>query len=294
MSHQPVGHCHSQSCTDRTTDQRSPTRTGPCRVPSRRPCPDRSEPAGSSHQRPCCVGADAESPATGPNPAGRPGGPTPHAAAGHRARLQTGLLGDQLIRRRRIRPLGEGHSLTDAPTAPPRHPRRAGADGCHPSQITAPTPTAGRATAVAMTDQPTDRTTSSEASQQRVGLCGGSDAATKLEPRRLVDLGAATVNQLAQDLQDPAMPPEINRLGRTIWNWRAQIADWHAARVTNAATEAAILWSASNAPPSDSPTSTTTGSEPCYTPANPTGRSSTPSLPPETRRAGFVRPRRGV
>ena len=31
------------------------------------------------------------------------------------------------------------------------------------------------------------------------------------------DLGAATVNQLAQDLQDPAMPPEINRLGRTIW-----------------------------------------------------------------------------
>ena len=58
-------------------------------------------------------------------------------------------------------------------------------------------------------------------------------------PRRLVDLGAATVNQLAQDLQDPAMPPEINRLGRTIWNWRAQIANWHAARVTNAATEAA-------------------------------------------------------
>ena len=29
-------------------------------------------------------------------------------------------------------------------------------------------------------------------------------------------VGAATVNQLAQDLQDPAMPPEINRLGRTI------------------------------------------------------------------------------
>ena len=53
------------------------------------------------------------------------------------------------------------------------------------------------------------------------------------------DLGAATVNQLAQDLQDPAMPPEINRLGRTIWNWRHQIANWHAARVTNAATETA-------------------------------------------------------
>ena len=53
------------------------------------------------------------------------------------------------------------------------------------------------------------------------------------------EVGAATVNQLAQDLQDPAMPPEINRLGRTISNWRHQIANWHAARVTNAATEAA-------------------------------------------------------
>ena len=52
------------------------------------------------------------------------------------------------------------------------------------------------------------------------------------------EVGAATVNQLAQDLQDPAMPAEINRLGRTIWNWRHQIANWHAARVTNAATEA--------------------------------------------------------
>ena len=39
--------------------------------------------------------------------------------------------------------------------------------------------------------------------------------------------------------KDPAMPPEINRLGRTISNWRHQIANWHAARVTNAATEAA-------------------------------------------------------
>ena len=41
------------------------------------------------------------------------------------------------------------------------------------------------------------------------------------------------------------MPPEINRLGRTIWNWRHQIANWHAARVTNAATEGIILWSVS-------------------------------------------------
>ena len=41
------------------------------------------------------------------------------------------------------------------------------------------------------------------------------------------------------------MPTEINRLGRTIWRWRRQISNWHAARVTNAATEAAILWSVS-------------------------------------------------
>ena len=62
----------SQSCTDRTTGQRSRRRTGPCWVRSRRPCRDRSDLAGSSHQRPCCAGIDAESPATGPDPAGRP------------------------------------------------------------------------------------------------------------------------------------------------------------------------------------------------------------------------------
>ena len=51
--------------------------------------------------------------------------------------------------------------------------------------------------------------------------------------------GAATGAQLASDLQDPAMPTEINRLGRTISRWRTQIANWHTAQVTNAATEAA-------------------------------------------------------
>ena len=51
--------------------------------------------------------------------------------------------------------------------------------------------------------------------------------------------GAATVAQLARDLQDPGLPEEINRLGRTIWTWRTQISNWHAARVTNAPTEAA-------------------------------------------------------
>ena len=51
--------------------------------------------------------------------------------------------------------------------------------------------------------------------------------------------GADTVEQLACDLQDPGMPDEINRLGRTLWTWRHQIANWHKARVTNAAAEAA-------------------------------------------------------
>ena len=59
------------------------------------------------------------------------------------------------------------------------------------------------------------------------------------------EVGAATVNQLAADLQEPGMPAEINRLGRTIATWRTQISNRHAARVTNAPTEAAILWSVS-------------------------------------------------
>ena len=54
------------------------------------------------------------------------------------------------------------------------------------------------------------------------------------------ELGAATVDQFASDLQDPGLPAEVNRLGRTLRRWRAQVANWHAARVTNAATEAAI------------------------------------------------------
>ena len=35
------------------------------------------------------------------------------------------------------------------------------------------------------------------------------------------------------------MPAETNRLGRTIMRWREPISNWHAARATNAATEAA-------------------------------------------------------
>ncbi|MCQ3806647.1 MAG: transposase [Acidimicrobiia bacterium] len=50
---------------------------------------------------------------------------------------------------------------------------------------------------------------------------------------------AQTVNQLAEDFQDPWLPEEINRLGRTLWSWRTQISNWRKAKVTNAATEAA-------------------------------------------------------
>ena len=47
------------------------------------------------------------------------------------------------------------------------------------------------------------------------------------------------MNQLAKDLQNPGMPAETNRLGRTLWTWRHQISNWHTAKVTNAAAEAA-------------------------------------------------------
>ena len=50
-------------------------------------------------------------------------------------------------------------------------------------------------------------------------------------------LGAATVAEIAREFQDPDLPPEINRLGRTIWTWRTQISNWHAARVSNGPTE---------------------------------------------------------
>ncbi|MCQ3808046.1 MAG: transposase [Acidimicrobiia bacterium] len=58
-------------------------------------------------------------------------------------------------------------------------------------------------------------------------------------------VGAETVDQLAADLQEPWLPEEVNRLGRTLWRWRTEISNWHKPRVTNAATEAAITCSAS-------------------------------------------------
>ena len=96
-----------------------------------------------------------------------------------------------------------------------------------------------------------------------------------------------------EEFADPSLPEENNRLGRTLYRWKAEIANWHVARVTNAATDGGrpptTSPNASNASPTGSPTSPTTGSAPCSMPANPTGRYSTPSLHPETRSAGIRR-----
>ena len=95
------------------------------------------------------------------------------------------------------------------------------------------------------------------------------------------------MNQLAADLQDPGQPEEINRLGRTITAWRTQISNWHAARVTNAPTEAAnnLIKRVKRAA-----FGFTNFDNFCSMPANPTGRSSKPSLRPKTRRAPYVIP----
>lgn len=50
--------------------------------------------------------------------------------------------------------------------------------------------------------------------------------------------GAQWVEQLAGDFQSPAMPEEINQLGRTLRRWYHEITNWFKARVTNGPTEA--------------------------------------------------------
>jgi len=52
------------------------------------------------------------------------------------------------------------------------------------------------------------------------------------------DLAGEFVGQLADDLQDDSMPPELQSLGGTIARWRHQIVAWHRARVSNGPTEA--------------------------------------------------------
>ena len=58
---------------------------------------------------------------------------------------------------------------------------------------------------------------------------------------RIPDRGLAleTLDELSRDLRDETFSPELNKLGRTLSAWRAQITNWHRSRVTNGPTEAA-------------------------------------------------------
>ena len=51
-------------------------------------------------------------------------------------------------------------------------------------------------------------------------------------------LAAEFVARLGVDMQDESCPPEVRQLGRTIVRWKAQIAAWHQAHVSNGPTEA--------------------------------------------------------
>ena len=52
------------------------------------------------------------------------------------------------------------------------------------------------------------------------------------------DLALEFVTRLGKDLQDESCPPEVQQLGRTITKWKAHIAAWHQAHVSNGPTEA--------------------------------------------------------
>jgi len=47
------------------------------------------------------------------------------------------------------------------------------------------------------------------------------------------------VTDLAAELQEREMSPEVARLGRTIKRWRTQIAAWHACKLSNGPTDGA-------------------------------------------------------
>ncbi len=53
------------------------------------------------------------------------------------------------------------------------------------------------------------------------------------------DLAVAFVERLGHDLQDQSCPLEVRSLGRTLIRWKAQIAAWHKAQLSNGPTEAA-------------------------------------------------------
>jgi hypothetical protein len=53
------------------------------------------------------------------------------------------------------------------------------------------------------------------------------------------DLAAEFVDEVADDRQDPGLPPEVRSLGRTLRRWFEHIVTWYHARVSNGPTEAA-------------------------------------------------------
>ncbi|WP_419837070.1 ISL3 family transposase [Candidatus Poriferisodalis sp.] len=52
-------------------------------------------------------------------------------------------------------------------------------------------------------------------------------------------LALEAIDELSRDPRDETFSPELNKLGRTLRTWRAQITNWHRSRVTNGPTEAA-------------------------------------------------------
>jgi transposase len=53
------------------------------------------------------------------------------------------------------------------------------------------------------------------------------------------ELAVVFVDRLGRDLQDESCPVEVRSLGRTLIRWKAQIAAWHRAHLSNGPTEAA-------------------------------------------------------
>lgn len=51
------------------------------------------------------------------------------------------------------------------------------------------------------------------------------EAVREIYAIRDAEVDAATVEQLAQDLQDPGLPAEVNRVGRTLGRWKTEIPD---------------------------------------------------------------------
>jgi transposase len=63
------------------------------------------------------------------------------------------------------------------------------------------------------------------------------EAVRELYSHRDSDLALEWVTALGGNLQDPDYPIEARSLGRTLIRWRAEIAAWHVAQVTNGPTE---------------------------------------------------------